>query len=163
MFVPKRSCPHLACPPKERFPGCSRFDPLETYHRNVDISTLEIDEGEWVLSRCGAGNHCACGKPPSHTDCIVIAVDGACSNNGTSDARAGIGVYFGSQSSVSISMASGIKEPTNQKAELIAATAALYFIKYMLSLKFCLEPLSIATIKSDSEYLVRAATEWIPK
>ena len=104
------------------------------------------------LRRCGR-----CGKPLSHIDCIVIAVDGACSNNGTLYAQASLGIYFGSRYSFNISLALDIDEPTNQKAELMAAIKALQIGKGICSNGRYGKPIVNVTIKSDSEYLVRAA------
>ncbi|GBF66105.1 ribonuclease H1 [Trichophyton mentagrophytes] len=161
MLFLERNCPRDSC---FRRIGCFRYNPFEIYHNNVDVSQLEIDEGRWVLLTCGNLRRCDyCGKPAAYIDSIVIAVDGACSNNGTPYAQAGLGIYFGSRSSFNISLALDIDEPTNQKAELMAAIGALQMARDICVNGSYGKPIVNVTIKSDSEYLVRAATEWIPK
>ncbi|KMQ41903.1 Ribonuclease H-like domain [Trichophyton rubrum] len=128
MLAPERSCPRDSC---FREIGCFRFN-----HKSIDVSKLEVDEVN------GFNQYC-----------IVIAVDGACSNNGTLYAQASLGIYFGSRYSFNISLALDIDEPTNQKAELMAAIKALQIGKGICSNGRYGKPIVNVTIKSDSEYL----------
>ncbi|KAL8269925.1 hypothetical protein Esti_006155 [Eimeria stiedai] len=64
-------------------------------------------------------------KAETEDEVIGVFVDGACPANGTAEARAGLGVYFGDDDprNVSLPLASGPQ--TNQRAELAAILAAL--------------------------------------
>ncbi|KAL2642464.1 hypothetical protein R1flu_010051 [Riccia fluitans] len=95
-------------------------------------------------------------KPRTLTDRgqAVVAIDGACRGNGTVDARAAYGVYFGPDSSLN---AYGLlpwdERQTSQNAEIYAARIALD----------CIEDLEVegVTIITDSSYLVKGMTEHI--
>ncbi|KAI9679727.1 MAG: hypothetical protein M1822_007333 [Bathelium mastoideum] len=90
----------------------------------------------WVVGRDGeqdAADH------PSHQTlfhkyagtCRSLAVftDGACSFNGAQDARAGIGVFFGKDSTYNLSEPlPGFNPPTSQKTEILAVVRALEVI-----------------------------------
>jgi len=59
---------------------------------------------------------------------IIVYTDGACSNNGRSNARAGFGVYFGKDDPRNVSEA--YKGPqTNNVAELLAIIKALSILR----------------------------------
>lgn len=80
-----------------------------------------------------------------------IFIDGACDNNGTPDARASIGVFFGNNDSRNISKLLPGTEQTNNRAEISAAIIALLNTK----------PHEKVIIITDSEYLKSAMTNWI--
>jgi ribonuclease HI len=90
---------------------------------------------------------------------VVVFVDGACRNNGTSYAQAGLGVYFGSNSRFNCS---GSLQPgsTSQQAELWAAIAA---ISQCHAVNDRYPSITHFVIASDSQYLVRGITDWIYK
>ncbi|KAF4158100.1 hypothetical protein CNMCM6936_005277 [Aspergillus lentulus] len=72
-------------------------------------------------------------------DHIVVAVDGACSKKGKDGARSSYGVFWGHNSVLNTAVpVEGEGHHTNQVADAVV-------------------------IKSDSEYLVRGVTEWLPK
>lgn len=83
---------------------------------------------------------------------IVVYTDGCSLNNGQSDARAGVGVFFGLDDPRNIS------EPlpttsrmTNQRAELTAALRALDQVDSNADVE----------IRTDSHYVIKGMTEWI--
>jgi ribonuclease HI len=99
----------------------------------------------------------------AHKDCIVIAVDGACWNNGTADARAAAGVFVGEESEYNDSFVLKVSKPTNQVAELRAGIRGLEQALVIKSNGVGDGDLKQVVIKADSEYLVKAMTEWVFK
>ncbi|KAF1939827.1 ribonuclease H-like protein [Clathrospora elynae] len=104
----------------------------------------------------------------------IIFTDGACTNNGRPEAKAGVGVAYGndaaSQLSISITdLADDFPVRSNQRAELYAAIVGLEFLAEADEInsheqtgkpKDQAEAWIIAT---DSEYVVKGMTEWLPK
>jgi len=89
---------------------------------------------------------------------FVIYTDGACSNNGSKNAKAGIGVHFSSNNKTKledISIRLDIDTPTNNKAELIAIEKALE----TCSKNNIKEKIIIFT---DSQYSLKCITLWYP-
>ena len=77
-----------------------------------------------------------------------VYTDGACSNNGRKNAKAGIGVYFGEKDDRNISeRIDGLQ--TNNRAELSAVIAAYHKIKPELDLN------KEITIVTDSNYVIK--------
>lgn len=109
----------------------------------------------------------ACGRYSWHNNSIIIAVDGACRGNGGPDARAAIGVYFGPSSKYNVSKLWPGDNPTNQIAELWAAIVALEKAIEVQRVGVHGEQVTRAlrrvVIKADSEYVVKAMTEWVFK
>lgn len=91
---------------------------------------------------------------------IIIYTDGACSNNGKTDAvvKAGVGVYFGKGDSRNISEPL-FGRPTNQRAELVAAIRALQVVEMTEADLSCVK----VVLYSDSRYVVKGITDWIVK
>ena len=87
---------------------------------------------------------------------IQIYTDGACTGNGTSEAKAGVGVYFGLNNPNNISVPLEGDLQTNNRAELTAFVFALgYIAQYTESSTQAFE------IISDSIYCVKGYTEWL--
>lgn len=84
----------------------------------------------------------------------VVYTDGASSNNGKSNARAGYGVYWGDNDPRNVSARLQGERQTNQRAEASAVNHALEQSKNGK------EPLEIMT---DSQYVINAATVWSKK
>lgn len=106
-----------------------------------------------------------CNTHVAHSDYLVIAIDGACSNNGKAEARSSIGVFHGYNNDLNISCAlDSFDRHTNQVAELEACSRALSnAIIIQAEWTMANDHLSGIVIKSDSEYVVRGLTEWLPK
>lgn len=91
----------------------------------------------WLIGEIGEA--AAKGHPSHHTyshvyagtsRSLMVFVDGSCSSNGTTDARGGIGVYFGSASKYNISESFILQgTATNQRAELHAIARALEVVR----------------------------------
>ncbi|KAF2767461.1 ribonuclease H-like protein, partial [Teratosphaeria nubilosa] len=95
---------------------------------------------------------------------LVIAVDGACRDNGRSKPKAGLGIFFHRDN---------IYINTNNRAELAAAIEALKMAKRLRALNpqknlrskrrriGPMRRLRRVVIKADSQYLVRGMTDWV--
>tara|TARA_Y100000992_G_scaffold291780_1_gene248532 strand:+ start:131 stop:757 length:627 start_codon:yes stop_codon:yes gene_type:complete len=96
--------------------------------------------------------------PLQTNNAFVIYTDGACSHNGSKNAKAGIGVHFSSNNKLKLEDLSSrlhIDKPTNNKAELWAIKEALELC-YKNNIK---EKIIIFT---DSDYSIKAITLWFP-
>ena len=94
--------------------------------------------------------------PPNQDD-IIIYTDGACSKNGTSEARAGIGIHFSNKNTYKfddISQELHVKHPTNNVAELTAILTAINLVKHTNNK---------IIIYTDSEYCILCIKEWYDK
>ncbi len=90
---------------------------------------------------------------------MVVHIDGACRRNGRPDAEAAYGVWFGpgSQYNKSGRLAPNIPQ-TSTRAEIEALAEALDTIQAITADDFTLSHIKIVT---DSEYLVKAMTEYM--
>ena len=92
-------------------------------------------------------------KPLSNNEPINIYTDGACSNNGRPDARAGFGIWFKEGDSRNTSESfTGIQ--TNNRAELLAIIRALTIMREEI------EQGQKINIYSDSSYSIRCCTTY---
>jgi ribonuclease HI len=82
---------------------------------------------------------------------VVVYTDGACPKNGTSQARAGYGVYFGEADPRNISSRLRGKQ-TNNRAEMTAILVALTKV----------EPYEPLEIRTDSKLCINSITKWLP-
>jgi ribonuclease HI len=87
---------------------------------------------------------------------ITIFTDGACTNNGSMKAEAGIGIYFPNNEYENISEPFTISPITNQRAELYAIYTALIKISQNNQYRKII-------IYSDSLYSIKSLTIWIEK
>jgi ribonuclease HI len=92
-------------------------------------------------------------KPLSSAPIINVYTDGACSNNGKPDARAGFGIWFGEGDDRNTSEAFTGPQ-TNNRAELLA------IIKAMTILRDEIEKGQKVMIYSDSAYSIRCCTTY---
>lgn len=92
-------------------------------------------------------------KPLAQAPPINVYTDGACSNNGKSDARAGFGIYFGKDDARNVSESfTGLQ--TNNRAELLA------IIKALTILRSEIEQGQRINIYTDSSYSIRCCTTY---
>ncbi|KAJ4367328.1 hypothetical protein N0V83_006909 [Neocucurbitaria cava] len=90
---------------------------------------------------------------------IVVHIDGACRNNGTSTARASYGVYFGPNSPYnSYGRLPQTLPQTSTRAEIEALVQALEIICGIIARDFELLQIKIVT---DSSFLVNAMSRWM--
>ena len=87
------------------------------------------------------------------TDDIVIYTDGSCKNNGSKNAKAGIGIHFSKKNKIYFDDVSEsfTDKPTNQRAELKAILEALRVVK---------ELSNRIIIYTDSEYSINCIERW---
>lgn len=88
-----------------------------------------------------------------------IYTDGGCLNNGTEDARAGIGVYFGADSDQNLALRLPGPKQSNQRAELMAAWLGVMGCDPYRPGQPLPEPQIIHT---DSKYTIKCVTDWMP-
>lgn len=105
----------------------------------------------------------------ANEDTLVIAIDGACSNNGENNAKMSVGVLFSRHGyGRHYNIADTVKSAraTSQVAELIACKYALWVLteaQEVTGSRPLYGPLKRVVLKSDSTYLVRGITEWMTK
>ena len=85
---------------------------------------------------------------------VTVYTDGACSNNGGENAKAGIGVFWPTNESNNFRGTFEGRQ-TNQRAEIRAALFAINQAKK--------QGYTDVTIKTDSNYLKNAVESWMPK
>lgn len=143
-------------------------DPQVLKDRYFDITKYPGPKGRinssWMFVACPERSDL------THNDGIIIATDGACRNNGMTQARAAIGVYLGPNNPWNRGFViNEARRPTSQRTELIAALEAL---EIALSIRhrrpqasqappLPYRELRLVIIKADSEYLVKGMTRWI--
>ncbi|CAI5441993.1 unnamed protein product [Caenorhabditis angaria] len=86
------------------------------------------------------------------TDFTIVYTDGACSNNGRENAKAGWGVYWGDDN-LDNSYGPVYGEPTNNRGELIAVEKALE-----TAIK---RGIKKVLVKTDSNLLIQSLDKWI--
>lgn len=125
--------------------------PANTYKLKTDynnppkplpLSTLKLHQCAtcgltWLIGEVGEA--AAKGHPSHHTysheyagtsRSLMVFVDGACSSNGATNVKGGIGVYFGSASKYNVSEAFTLQgTATSLRAELHAAARALELVR----------------------------------
>jgi ribonuclease HI len=85
----------------------------------------------------------------------ILYVDGACTNNGRPNAKAGWGAVLTNPQGDTLELAAPLPpgdRQTNQRAELMAALVALSRCK----------PGAPITLISDSQYVIKGINEWMP-
>jgi ribonuclease HI len=136
-FVPEVDEQILGPPTAIRIKGLEAsalmpIDPMRHVCTKCDLT--------WLVGR--AGFHAAHSHPSHHTlsqhpttsssRSLLVHVDGACPSNGNTNARAGVGVFFGPGSKYNVSQAldaSPWSMATTQKAELNALRQAMRVVR----------------------------------
>jgi len=149
-----------------------RFDPGLHYSTQQTMETMQIRKNQFVFLACPTTPPCMdCGHLVPHTECPVISVHGACSNDGTKEARCAIGIWIGENNPSNLFVPlDGLPRHTAQVAELCAVTSALCHVgsslekwKRVRSRPFVPSELHTIVIKTDSPYIVNGITEWLAK
>lgn len=137
------------------------------------------DCNAFVLYCCACSNIEGRALPCHHYR--IIFTDGACTNNGQPDAKAGAGVAYSTELDTSGHLVVPITDEeddfpirSNQRAELLAARLGVEYLAEMKRLNTS-EPSKVPDAKArdddpttwivatDSEYVVKGITEWLPK
>jgi ribonuclease HI len=84
---------------------------------------------------------------------VKIYTDGACSNNQSKTNKGGYGAIILEQGEEYLRLSDGYRNTTNNRMELMAVIKALEKIDVDSSV----------IVYSDSEYVVKGITEWVPK
>ncbi len=87
---------------------------------------------------------------------MLIFIDGACSNNGTPQARAGYGIKLSARNHISRRL-EGHGPETSNRAELYAAIVALRLRVWNG------EGFDRVVLACDSEYVVKGISKWVPR
>ncbi|RDW86070.1 uncharacterized protein DSM5745_02712 [Aspergillus mulundensis] len=147
-----------------------RFLLQEHYPPPFHTNPLDIESARegWVFLACpGSPEKCPhCKRHPAHTSCIVIAIDGACQNNGSTQgtARAAFAAYFGKGNELNTARLVGADQrQTSQVAELAGAIEALRIVAGLPEEQKPDGKLYTVTLKSDSAYVVQGVTEYLAK
>lgn len=104
-------------------------------------------------------------SPPSDTiqgvdiNSVAHTFDGACSNNGRAGASQACGVFLGHGNEMNYPNVINYHRTTSQVAELLACSMALEKVWESHGNPFFY---GTAVLKSDSAYVVRGITEWLP-
>ncbi|XP_015597412.1 ribonuclease H1 [Cephus cinctus] len=137
----------------------------EWFLRNHGFSSCSSDDDYSQESRDSEGAHYGISQRSYSTQrrytfdidsdgYVNVYTDGACSSNGYSHAKAGIGVYFGDNHPLNVSQpVSG--RATNHNAEIQAVTKALEQAK-KAKIKYI-------KINTDSRFLINCINHWMPK
>ncbi|KAJ5497023.1 hypothetical protein N7463_009010 [Penicillium fimorum] len=169
---------HVAGSPVKKdgkiIPADRRFHAEDEYPARFTLPEMEIDIGSWMCLACPTStSKCRdCKQYEGHEDSLIIAIHGVCIT-GKFGKRSAIGVFYGRGNGGNISSpipGKGDHFHTTQIAELTACLRALRnatgIIEKRRNMKRkgkVLMPLNTFVIKTDSEYLVRSLTEWLPK
>ncbi|KAF9467623.1 ribonuclease H-like domain-containing protein [Collybia nuda] len=150
---PIRSIKSTIGPPIQVAPRSRRF----TLGEDTNVKPLDIFKP--MINACSVpAPRWIYFDPSTHKASILIFVDGAAPNNGTSSVTAGCGVVFRPDGKGCISFplerTKGIN-PTNNRAEIRAAHAA-FGLRYWSG-----EGFQRVVIATDSEYLVRGISEYV--
>jgi ribonuclease HI len=151
-----------------------RFRAEDEYPSHFTLPEIEVDLGAWMCLACPTSTRkCQdCKQYEGHEDSLIIAIHGECIT-GKFGKRSAIGVYYGRGNTGNITYPIPGKDEhshTTQIAELTAclralrnATSIIDKRRNMMRKGKTLMPLNTFVIKTDSEYLVRSLTEWLPK
>ncbi|KAF3491211.1 uncharacterized protein GIQ15_00728 [Arthroderma uncinatum] len=150
----------LARPERQPLP-CWKYEPQRIYGQDVSPSLIEFPVGDLVFTTHANSLSRRYTQLEPDLGSIVIAVDGACSGNGTPYQKAAAGVYVGENSQHNISLQLTPEYATNQRAELIAGLHGLDEAKNINDNGIDGQPLAQVIIKTDSAYMVNGVTQWV--
>ncbi|XP_015597413.1 ribonuclease H1 [Cephus cinctus] len=143
----------------------SSLNEANRFMKNDGVSSCSSHDDYYEESHGSGGVHCGTSQRSYSTQggytfdidsdgYVNVYTDGACSSNGYSHAKAGIGVYFGDNHPLNVSQpVSG--RATNNNAEIQAVIKALEQAK-----KANIKNIKINT---DSQFLINCINEWMPK
>jgi ribonuclease HI len=149
-----------------------RFDLGHHYLGQETVESVQIPKGTFVFLACPTNPLCLhCGKFVPHEECPVISIHGACSNDGTPEARSAVCVRVGEYNTLNRFVPlDGLPHHTAQIAELYAVLTALSYVASNLSKwkrprGHADVPSRVHTvvIKTDSAHMLSGLTEWLPK
>ncbi|KAF8835048.1 ribonuclease H-like protein [Paxillus ammoniavirescens] len=150
-----------------------RWEPCPRLQKTYPPEELVLQCEGRFYARCCTHEEMQCHNYP------VVFTDGACMGNGNDDARSGLGIAFGEadyhQASIPVDDMLDRGRRTNQRAECLAAEMGLNMIcdhdaEELLKQKEDIKRnrledsyRTVIVIATDSEYVVKGLTEWLPK
>ena len=142
-----------------------RYVPSEIWGDRLHSDKFERHEiSDFMPAPCPGCELCPkCGFHLPRADAIIIAVDGACRDNGYPNARAAYGVYFNIDSEYNSAGLLDEGPMTNQRAEITAAIEACKLCYQMVNTPNFPQETKQVVIKSDSAYLVNSMVEYVEK
>lgn len=159
-------------PSANQAPPSRRFDPAHHYPGEQTFGSVQIRKGQFVFLACPTTPPCIdCGHLVPHVECPVISIHGACSNDGTTEARCAIGLWIGESNPNNLFLPlDRLPRHTGQVAELYAVISALGYAEHNLdkwkrvrSRPFIPSRLHTIVIKTDSPNVVNGITEWLAR
>ncbi|KAF3398518.1 Ribonuclease H1 [Penicillium rolfsii] len=149
-----------------------RTFPLNLYNNgSINLGDIEAYDGRWVYLACPESTakcpHCR--NHVYHIGCLVVGVCGVVSTSSNTP-RSAIGIFFGRENKQNLAVELDGDKHTTQTAELKACLEALTRT-FVQNTRWQIDPpknepcypLHTLVIKTDSDYLVKGVTEWLPK
>lgn len=150
-----------------------RTFPIGIYNNGfIKPEDIEAFDDEWVFVACPESTfkcpHCM--NHVYHIGCLVVSVCGVLSTTRDTP-RSSIGIFFGRQNKKNLAVELDGDKHTAQTAELKACLEALTRV-FVLNTNWQIDPpknnemtypLHTLVIKTDSDYVVKGMTEWLPK
>lgn len=149
---------------------------IQSYPKDFSGREIEVETANWVYLACPTSPIMCrdCMNHSSHVDCLVVAIGTLLPAHPEPGANITFGVYFGHENYHNTAAKVSAPHCTAQVAALEACFAALcrcsviqlswqYDLNASADAKGKTWPLRCIVIKSDSEYLVKGATDWLPK
>ena len=123
---------------------------IDNYYSNIDIELfINYNKSPTTTIECCIEPTHNVNLPPD----IIVYTDGSCSNNGFSNAMAGIGIYFNDNDPRNVSRRV-VGKQSNNTAELTAIIETLHILQPDIKQG------KIIHIYSDSKYAIRCCTEY---
>ncbi|XP_045158632.1 ribonuclease H1-like [Mercenaria mercenaria] len=116
------------------------------WKQNRTTQLIDLDEARQIHTAT-----CSYGMGPNE-EAPVVYTDGACTNNGYGEAKAGIGVYWGPGHPLNTSERLPGRQ-TNNRAEIHAVVKAVQQAKE--------SGFNELTVKTDSMFLINSMTKWL--
>ena len=158
-------------------PGDEELSPGRVFNTQLypywfSSADIQTQTGKWVYVSCPWGRtKCPCHKVyPYHVGRLMVSIAGVAVNSSPSSRGCtALGVFYGRNNRHIIASLVQDKRHTAQSADLNACIAALHRAVMIRDAPVHREcdtlcyPFKVLIIRSHSEYLVKGATEWLPK
>lgn len=149
---------------------------IERYPRSFQPEDIEVQVGHWIYLACPDSPYKCdhCNSHAGHIDCLVVAIDSDYPKNPSTGDKVSVGIFFGYDNNNNLSTTVYEEHCTAQVASLKACSLTLSRFS-ALQMNWKSEnlrdgagskrswPMHTLVIKSDSEYLIKGVTEWMPK
>ncbi|EED17109.1 conserved hypothetical protein [Talaromyces stipitatus ATCC 10500] len=141
-----------------------RFVPQEIYGANIDEKIVQVPVHKWVFLACENASRCWSHNLPAHTDCLVIAVNGACQRNAAGKVETPLGCMLARIAHTTSGINIDVEDAGRAGGHVAELHAALYGLQQAAATAWEREMSeerdsgrpSMIAIKSDSPYLILA-------